>query len=352
MYMYACECNRSSLTLVPILIVFTQYPLLRLLQITHLVSLSDLLLVLYMHILNIYHSIAYYITYNIKTFVIIIYLPLSSSNLAGVIATVAVLLILVTAIAVIIVIVIVCIIKRNRRKGGPEGNGEGDNTEHYYSLATEKAQPPRIQGDNKNDMIVYDQVEGGGLNGTDTYEEPDAGGKVHNKVTNAKTSGNGKQNTNIPGKYSKLQQNVPQEQSKLESTSSEGHYDVADSRPYQDKYDMIGSGMYINSAAAKKESENVPITQPNTKPSKSKHPEDIKDEMPKNGNDPSELYTQPNKMRKHNEELNANHDQVDPEELYTQPDKKKKIKKPPPYASRHKGDDPEALYTAVDKAKK
>ena len=74
--------------------------------------------------------------------------------------------------------------------------------------------------------------------------------------------------------------------------------------------------------------------------------------MPKNGNDPSELYTQPNKVRKRNEELYVNHDQVDPEGLYTQPDKKKKIKKPPPYASRPKSDDPEALYTAVDKVKK
>ena len=37
-------------------------------------------------------------------------------------------------------------------------------------------------------MIVYDQVEGGGLNGSDTYEDPDAGVKV----TNVKTSGNGK----------------------------------------------------------------------------------------------------------------------------------------------------------------
>ena len=280
----------------------------------------------------------------------IIYLLLSSSNLAGVIGAIAVLLIVVMVIAVIIVIVIFCIIKRNKRKGVPEGNGKGNNTDHYYSVATENVQPPRIQGVHKNDMIVYDQVESGGLNGKDTYEDPDAGVKVHNKVTTAKTSGNGKQTTNIPGKYSKLQKNVPQEP-QLESTAPEGHYDVADSRPYQDKYDMIGSGMYVNSAAAKKGSEDVPMTQPNTKPSKSKHPEDNNDEMLKKGNDPSELYTQPNKERKH-EELNVNHDQVDPEELYTQPAKKKKIKKPPPYASRHKGDDPEALYTAVDKDKK
>ena len=259
-----------------------------------------------------------------------------------------------SAIAVIIVIAMVCIIKHNRRKGGPEGNGEADKTDHYYSVATENVvpQPPRIQGDNKNDMIVYDQVESGGLNGTDTYEDPDVGVKVHNKVANAKTSENGKQNTNIPGKYSKLQQNAPQEQPQWESIPSDGHYDVADSRPYQDNYDMIGSGMYVNSAAAKKESEDAPITQPNTKPSKSKHPEDINDEIPKNGNDPSELYTQPNIVRKHNEELYVNHDQVDPEELDTQPDKKKKIRKPPPYTSGNKGDDPEALYTAVDKVKK
>ena len=52
MYMYACECNRSSLTLVLILLVFTQYPFLQLLSITPLVSLSDLLLVLCMHILH------------------------------------------------------------------------------------------------------------------------------------------------------------------------------------------------------------------------------------------------------------------------------------------------------------
>ena len=270
---------------------------------------------------------------------------------AGVIGAIAVLLIVGSVIAVIIVIVIFCIIKRNRRKGVSESNGKADNTDHYYSVATENAQPPRIQGFNKNDMIVYDQVEGGGLNGTDTYEDPDAGIKVHNKVTNAKTSGNGQQNTKIPGKYSKLQQNVSQEPPQQESIPAEGHYDVADSRPYQDKYDMIGSGMYINSAAPKEESENVTITQPNTKPSNSKHPKDINDEMPKNGNDPSEFYTQPNKARKCNEELNVNQDQ-DPEELYTQPAKKKKIKRPPPYASRCKSDDPEALYTAVDKDKK
>ena len=266
---------------------------------------------------------------------------------AGVIGAIAVLLIVVSAIAVIIVIVIFCLMKRNRRKGVSEGKGKGDNTDHYYSVATEYAQPPRIQGENKIDMIVYDQVEGEGLNSTDTYEDPDAGVKV----TNDKTSGNGKQNTNIPGKYSKLQQNIPQEPTQRESTPSEGHYDVADSRSYQDKYDMIGSGMYVNSAAAKKESENVLIIKPKTK-SKSLHPEDINDEMPKIGNNPPELYTQPNKVRKCNEELDANHDQVDPEELYTQPAKKKKIKKPPPYVSRHKGDDPEALYTAVDKVKK
>ena len=289
-------------------------------------------------------SVIYCIIQTIYKTVMITHLLLSFLNLAnvtaGVIGAIAVLLMVVSVIAVIIVIV--CIIKRNRRKG--EGNGK----DHYYSVATENAQPPRIQGVNKNDMIVYDQVESGGMKGSDTYEDPDAGVKV----TNAKTSGNGQKNTNIPGKYSKLQQNAPQEQTQLESTAPEGHYDVADSRPYQDKYDMLGSGMYINSAAAKKESEDVPITQPNTKPSKSKHPEDINDEMPKNGNDPSELYTQPNKPRKPNEELNVNHDQVDPEELYTQPAKKKKIKKPPPYASRHKSDDPEALYTAVDKVKK
>ena len=276
----------------------------------------------------------------------------SSLNLAnvtaGVIGAIAVLLIVGSTIAVIIVIVIVCIIKRDRRKRVPEGNGEVDNTDHYYSLATENAQPHGIQGGNKNDIIVYDQVQGGVLNGTDTYEDPDAGVKV----TNSQTSGNDKQNTNIPRIYSKHQQNIPQKQPQWENTPSDGHYDVADSRPYQDKYDMIGSGMYVNSAAAKEESEDGPITQPNTKSSKSKHPEDINDETPKNGNDTSELYTQPNKARKHNEELNVNHDQVDPEELYTQPAKKKKIKKPLPYPSGHKRDDPEALYTAVDKVKK
>ena len=276
------------------------------------------------------------------------FLNLAANVTAGVIGAIAVLLIVGSIIAVIIVIVIVCIIKRNRRKGALEGNGKGDNTDHYYSVATENVQPPRIQGDNKNDMIVYDQIEGGGLNGTDNYEDPDAGVKV----TNAKTSGNGEKIANITGKYSKRQQNIPQEPPQQESIPSEGHYDVADSRSYQDKYDMISSGMYINSAATKKESENLPITQPNTKPSKSKHPEDINDEMPKKGNDPSELYTQPNKVRKHNEESYVKHDQVDPEELYTQPNKKKKIKKPPPYASRHKSDDSEALYTAVDKVKK
>ena len=298
-----------------------------------------------MHILNIYHSIVYYNIYNIKT-LMIIHLPLSSLNLAnvtaGVIGAIAVLLIVGSVIAVIIVIVIICIIKCNRRKGGPKDNGKVDDTEHYYSLATENThcQPPRIQGGYKNDMIVYEQVEGGGLNGTDTYEDPDAGVKV----TNAKTSGNGKKNTNIPGKYSNLQQNIPEEQPQQESIPSDGHYDVADSRPYQDNYDMIGSGMYVNSATAKKESEDVPITQRNTKPSKSMHPDENIDEMSKNGSDPSELHTQPDKVRKHNEELYVNHDQVDPDELDTQPAKKKKIKKPPPYASRHKSDDPEALY--------
>ena len=278
----------------------------------------------------------------------IIHLPLSFWNLAnlmiGVIGAIAVLLVLMTVIAVIIVIVIICIIKRNRRKRVSEGNGEADNTDHYYSVATENAvpQPPRIQGDKKNDIIMYDQVESGGLKGTETYEDPDVVVKVHTK-----TSANGKQNTNVPANYSKLQQNVPQE-----PPQCEGHYDVADTRPYQDTYDMIGSGMYINSAAAKKESENIPVTQPNTKPSKSMHSEDINDEMPEKGNDPSELYTQPNKARKHNEELYINHKQVDPEELYTQPAKKKKIKKPPPYTSGNKSDDPEALYTAVDKVKK
>ena len=191
---------------------------------------------------------------------------------AGVIGAIAVLLIVGVAIAVIIVIMILCKIKRNRRRNKrvPEGSGKADNTDHYYSVATENA----------------------------------------------------------------------------------GHYDVAYSRHYQDKYDMIGSGMYVNSAAAKEESENAPITHPNTEPSKTKPPEDINDETPKNGNDPFELYTQPNKARKRNEELDVNHDQVDPEELYTQPAKKKKIKKPPPYAAGRKSDDPEALYTAVDKAKK
>ena len=287
--------------------------------------------------------------------IVIIHPPLSPLNLAnvtpGVIGAIAVLLIVVSVILLIIVIVIICIIKRNRRKGVPEGSEEVNNTDHYYSVTTENAvqQPSRIQGDNKNDMIVYDQVEGEGLNSTETYEDSDAGVKVHNKVTNAKTSGNRKQTTNIPAKYSKLQQNVPQEQPQWGSTPSEGLYDVADSRPYQDKYDMIGSGMYVNSTAARKESEN--ITQPNTKPSKSKHP-NVNDEIPKNGNDPSELYTQPNKVRKHNEELYVNHDQVDLDELYTQPEKKKKIKKPPPYASGCKSDDPEALYTAVDKSRK
>ena len=219
-----------------------------------------------------------------------------------------------SAIVVIIVIVIVCIIKHNRRKGVTEDDGD-----HYYCVATENAvlQPSRIQGDNKNDMILHDQVEGEGLNSTETYEDPDVGVKVQNKVTTAKTSGNGKQDTNSSAKYSKLQQNV---------TLSEGHYDVADSRPYQDKYDTIGSEMYVNSSAAKEGIENVTITQPNTKPSKGKHPEDTNDEMPKNENDPSELYTQPNKARKHNEKLYVNHDQVDPDELYTQPEKKKKIK--------------------------
>ena len=276
-------------------------------------------------------------------------LLLSSLNIANVIGAIAVLLVLVTIIVVIIVIVIICIIKRNRRKGVPEGNGEADNTDHYYSVATENTvpKPSKMQEDNKNDMIVYDQVEGESLNDTETYEDPDAGVRVHNN-----TSGNGKQNANIPANYSKLQQNIPQEPTQRESVPSEDHYDVADSRPYQDNYDMIGSGMYVNSAATKKESENVPMTKPNTKPSKSMHPEDINDETPKNGNNSSELYTQPNKARKYNEELYVNHDHVDSEELYTQPVKKKKIKKPPPYASGRKSDDPEALYTAVDKVKK
>ena len=92
----------------------------------------------------------------------IIHLPLSSLNLAsvtaGVIGAIAVLLIVVSVIAVIIVIVIIYIIKRNRRKGGPEGNGEPDNTEHYYSVATEIAltQPPRIQGE-----VVYQELDVG-----------------------------------------------------------------------------------------------------------------------------------------------------------------------------------------------
>ena len=147
--------------------------------------------------------------------------------------------------------------------------------------------------------------------------------------------------------------NVPQKQPQRESTPFECNvYDEADSKPYQEKYNMIGSGMYINSAAVRKESGDVPITQPNTKPSKSKHPEYTNVETPKNGNDPSELYTQPIKARKQNEELYVNHDQVDPDELYTQPEKKKKIKKPQPYASGRKRADPEALYTAVDKIKK
>ena len=202
-------------------------------------------------------------------------------------------------------------------------SGEANITEHFYRVALENAVPqsPGIQGDNKNHMTVYDQVEGKGLNSTETYEDPDAGVKVHKKVTDAKTSGHGKQNTIIPAKYSKLQQSIPKEKTHWESTLSEGDYNVADSRPYQDK-------------------------------SKIKQPEDVNDEMPKNGNDPSELYTQPNKARKRNEELYVNHDQVDPNELYAQPDKKKKIKKPPPYAPGCKSNDPEALYTAVDKVKK
>ena len=75
----------------------------------------------------------------------IIHSPLSSLNSANVKADViAVLLIVVSAIAVIIVIVIICIIKRNRRKGVPEGNGAADN---YYSVATKNAltQPLGIQ---------------------------------------------------------------------------------------------------------------------------------------------------------------------------------------------------------------
>ena len=92
----------------------------------------------------------------------IIHLLLSSLNLAsvtaGVIVAIAVLLIVVSAIAVIIVIVIVCIIKCNRRKGVPEGNGEPDNTDHYYSLATETAltQPPGIPGEE-----VYQELDVG-----------------------------------------------------------------------------------------------------------------------------------------------------------------------------------------------
>ena len=54
----------------------------------------------------------------------IIHFLLSSLNLIGVIGAIAVLLIVVSAIVVIIVIVIVCIIKRNRRKGVPEGNNQ------------------------------------------------------------------------------------------------------------------------------------------------------------------------------------------------------------------------------------
>ena len=90
----------------------------------------------------------------------IIHLSLSSLNstnvTAGVIGAIAVLLIVVFAIAVILVIVIICIIKRNRRKGGPEGNGEADKTDHYYSVATEIAltQPPRIQGEE-----VYQELD-------------------------------------------------------------------------------------------------------------------------------------------------------------------------------------------------
>ena len=116
-YMYACECNRSSLTLVIILIVFTQYPLLHLLRITPLVSLFR-------------HSLSYVCTSSIISFyciirriyktLMIIHLLLSSLNsanvTAGVIGVIAVLLIVVTAIAVIIVIVIVCIIKCNRKE--------------------------------------------------------------------------------------------------------------------------------------------------------------------------------------------------------------------------------------------
>ena len=52
-------------------------------------------------------------------------------------------------------------------------------------MATENAvpQPPRIQGDNKDDMILYGQVEGEGLNGAETYEDPDVEVKVHTKNT-------------------------------------------------------------------------------------------------------------------------------------------------------------------------
>ena len=129
------------------------------------------------------------------------------------------------------------------QRGVLEGNGEANKTDHYYCVATENAvpQPPRIQGDNKDDMILYGQVEGEGLNGSETYEDPDVEVKVHTKDTNAKISGYGKQNTNIRAKYSKLQQNIPHEPTQWESTpfAIEGHYDVADSRPYQDRYDMI-----------------------------------------------------------------------------------------------------------------
>ena len=92
----------------------------------------------------------------------IIHLPLSSLNsanvTAGVIGAIAVLLMVVSIIAVIIVIAIICIIKYNRRKGGQEGNGEPDNTEHYYSVATENAvpEPPRIQGE-----VVYQELDVG-----------------------------------------------------------------------------------------------------------------------------------------------------------------------------------------------
>ena len=65
-------------------------------------------------------------------------------------------MIVVSAIAVIIVIVIFCIIKHNRVKGVSEGNGEADNTEHYYSVATEIAltQPPGIPGEE-----VYQELD-------------------------------------------------------------------------------------------------------------------------------------------------------------------------------------------------